>query len=512
MGRTTYVLAHDLGTSADKATLFTIEGAFVDTVTTPYPTYVLPNGGVEQDPEDMWGAFCRSTKAILTRVGIDPARIAVVGFDGTFPGCLCLDKDGRPLGRSLIWQDARAAQESAELEERLGKEWLSRFTNPRLGTDKTICKLLWLSRHDPERIRRTWKVLPSSQDFVVWRLVGGEPATERLSASSTRLVGREHGDWSEEACALVGMGTEQMPRLVGRTDVVGTVLPGLAEETGLVAGTPVVHGTGDSFSADVGAGMLEEGDAYLTGGTSGGIYSLARADDGSLRRIGGEASASGASMSWLKNVICVSEQGESTKQARDVFDLIDEEAARAPIGCHGTMFHPYLSGERWPRFDPKAQGSFTGISQNTTRPDLLRAVIEGIGLNMANILDILSEQVRRPSAMPMVGGLAKGPFVRQTFADILDVELLVPRNPAEMATIGTAVLASIGIGAYEDEAAGFACFSDFSGTTVPDPEAVEAYRAIRPVYDEVYQAMRPVYPHICDVRARLSALEQEPRP
>ena len=495
-----YILAHDLGTSGDKASLFTTDGDFVATVTTGYPKTSFPDGGVEQDPEDWWKAFCLSTKQLLAN--IDPHDILVVGFDGTFPCCLCLDSHGNKLHNAFIWQDVRAAAESMELEAAMPKDWMSTFTNSRIGADKTLPKLLWIKRHWPEMFERIAMVLPSSQDFLVRRLTG-ETVTDCRGASGSRMINEDRTAWYPGALDLLGMKVSQLPRLVNRTDIVGGILPEIAEECGLVAGTPVVAGTGDSLAADVGVGLLDIGDAYFTGGTSGGIYGMMDVD-GRPTRCGGEASACGASYAWLKDVICTQEQAEAARTGVSVYDLINEQAAAAPIGSHGVMFHPHLSGERFPRFNGMAQGSFVGISVTTTRADLIRSVIEGIGFNVALIMDFVRERGVNPRRIPIVGGLGTSPVTRQIFADIMNVELEVPRYPAEVATMGTAILAGIAIGVFANEREGYERFHDVASITYPNPSNVEMYQALRPIFDGIYHGLEPMYPDIYATRKWLS--------
>lgn len=500
MSDTRYLLAHDMGTSGDKSTLFTVEGEFVATRTTGYPKRSLSNGGVEQDPEDWWRAFCASTRALVADV--DPAAIVAVGFDGTFPNCLCLDSSGAKLTNAFIWQDVRAAAEAKELEGVAPADWLATFSTPTIGADKTLPKLLWLKRNEPELFSRIGMMFPTSQDFVVWRLTG-EAVTERGAASGTRMVNRAHDDWSDEILSWLGVSRAQLPRLAGRSEVVGEVLPEAAAECGLAPGTKVVIGTGDAYTADVGVGLLDVGDCYLTGGTSGGIYAIADGPDGP-HRTGGETSASGASLAWLKDVVCLDEQRRAAEAGASVYDLINAEVASAPVGSHGVMFHPHLSGERWPRFNGMAQGSFVGLSVTTTRADLMRSVVEGIAFNMALILDRIREQGVEARRMPIIGGLGSGEVTRQIFADVMDVEFDVPRYPAEVVTMGTAILAGVGAGVYEDVRSAHARFADYVGSTRPVPENVERYASLRPLFDEIYRALEPVYPSIYATRARLS--------
>jgi xylulokinase len=247
-------------------------------------------------------------------------------------------------------------------------------------------------------------------------------------------------------------------------------------------------GTGDTPCTNIGAGMLREGDAYLYGGTSAGI--LAKGPDG--RRIGGQTSASGASFTWLINTICTFEQKLAEETGRSVYDIIGEEIESAPVGSHGILFHPYLAGERAPRNNPRAKGSFVGISLTSTREDLIRSVVEGIGLNVNLILQNVRDQGYEITKMPVVGGMGKSAVIRQIFADIMNVELVTFEYMDEAATVGVAVLGGIALGLFEDETA-VEKFMKVASVTYPNLENHEKYRKIMPLFEKVYEAQVPLY-------------------
>jgi xylulokinase len=260
---------------------------------------------------------------------------------------------------------------------------------------------------------------------------------------------------------------------------------------GLAAGTKLVMGTGDSACTTIGAGMLNEGDAYMNGGTSAGI--LAKGRDG--KQLGGQTTSSGSSLSWLKNNICIPEQQLAKQMGRDVYDIIGETIASVSVGSNGVLFHPYLAGERAPRNNPRAKGSFVGITLTTTREDLMRSVVEGIGLNVNLILQSIRDQGYDLRRIPIVGGMGKGPVVRQIFSDIMNIELVTFEYMDEAATVGAAVLGGIAIGLYKDESA-VEKFMKISSVTVPNAENHEKYRKIMPLFEEVYEAQKPVYEHM----------------
>ena len=155
-----YILAHDFGTSANKASLFTVEGKFVKTATADYITYHNQPSWAEQDAEDWWNAFCKSTKELMQ--GIDPKDVLCVSFDGTYPNCLCVDQQGKPLHRAMIWQDARAYKQAADITKKIPAKYTADKANHLMQTDRTLPKLLWIKENQPEIFEKTAMVLPLS--------------------------------------------------------------------------------------------------------------------------------------------------------------------------------------------------------------------------------------------------------------------------------------------------------------------------------------------------------------
>ncbi len=497
---TKYLLAHDFGTSGDKASLFTTEGKFVATKTTGYPSITLSNGGVEQDPDEWWAAFCNSTKE-LTK-DIDVKDIIAVGFDGTFPNCLCIDKDGNKLNNAYIWQDVRAVEECAELEGIIPHELLLCNRDGKIGANETLPKIYWIKKNKPEIFEKTAMIFPAVQDYIIWKLTG-VAATSFAAAGNTTMMTQDHTDWSDEILSYVGLTREQMPVIHERTDIIGEVTEKYAEECGLAVGTKLVIGSGDTQCSMIGAGLIKPGDAYMNGGTSAGILALAPEGSGQ-RMLGGLTASSGTSYSWLKNQICKYEQELEKQTGRNVYDIINEEIASAPVGSNGVMFHPYLAGERSPRNNGKAQGSFVGISLTTKREDILRSVIEGIGFNIGVIMDSVRAGGLDLKSIVIVGGLGKGDITRQIFADIMNVEIKAPKYMEEAATIGGAILAGIAMGIYEDEESALEKYLEIAAVTKPIPENVEKYAKLKPIFEKIYEGLYPVYPDIYEAKKWLT--------
>ena len=501
---TKYLLAHDLGTSADKASLFTTEGEFIATKTVSYPSYHLANGGVEQDPEDWWNAFCTSTKTLIEETGVNPEDILGVGFDGTYANAICLDENGQSIRRALIWQDTRSAAEVDELNEIVPEEVRNNYRSPYFMADETVPKIYWMRKHEPELAEKIKTVLIAGQDYIIYRLCG-VAATETAPAAKSRFMNRAWDDWSDEILEYVGLTRENLPEIHKNTDVVGEVPEGMLDVCGLAAGTKLVMGTGDTRASMIGAGLVATGDAFLNGGTSAGVYGFNDGPDGEPVRVGGLTSASGGSYSWLMKEICTQEAAEAEATGQSVYSIVDQKIASAPVGSNGLFFHPYLAGERFPWNNNKAQGSFVGLSLTTTREEVLRSVIEGIGFNLSFILDQVREAgLPDIKSLPIVGGLGKSPVVRQIFADIMGIEIEVPKAMQEAATIGGCVLAGIGLGIYEDEKSAVEKYLEIVDVTKPDPANVEKYAKLRPTFKAIYDALCPVYPDIYELRRWLA--------
>ncbi|MEI3416159.1 MAG: FGGY-family carbohydrate kinase [Christensenellaceae bacterium] len=494
---TKYILAHDFGTSGDKASLFTTEGKFIATKTTGYPSHTLNNGGVEQDPDDWWHAFCTSNKELTKDINVED--ILCVGFDGTFPNCLCVDKDGNKLNNAYIWQDVRAVEECAELEGIIPAELLKCNRSGKIGANETLPKIYWIKKNEPEVFAKTAKIFPAVQDYIIYKLTG-IAATEYSAAGNTTMMNVDHTDWSDELMSYVGVTRDMMPEIHKRTDIIGEVPEKYAAECGLAAGTKLVIGAGDTQCSMIGAGFIKPGDAYMNGGTSAGILALSK--EGKM--LGGLTASSGTSFSWLKNQICKYEQELEKTTGRNVYDIINEEIASAPVGSNGVMFHPYLAGERAPRNNGKAQGSFVGISLTTKREDILRSVIEGIGFNIGVIMDSVRAGGLDLKSVVIVGGLGKGGITRQIFADIMNVEIKVPKYAEEAATIGGAILGGIAMGLYKDEESALEKYLEIAAVTKPIPENVEKYAKLKPIFEKIYEGLYPVYPDIYDAKKWLT--------
>lgn len=480
-----YIISHDFGTSSVKSAVFSVDGTLVSSVSAPVKTVCNKPGHAVQDAYEWWDIFCRNNKVLLDKTGA--GKVLCVSFSTAFPSCLLVDESLQPLYPAMIWQDTRALEQAKSITKALPAKYTARAPGGVMSADRALVKLLWLKENLPEVYERAYKLLPSASSYIIMRMTG-EAVCDYAASYGTAMIERGSKDWCDEILDISGVSRTLLPRLCERTDIVGEVSNDMAAECGLPAGTKIICGTVDSDCTSIGGGLINPGDAFFLGGTSAEIDGLAA----NGRKIGRPTSSSGSSLSWMRNTIGLIEKMEEAATGVGDYSLINKTVAKVPAGSGGVIFIPYLAGERGLRNDPYARGSFTGISLSTTREDLMRAVVEGIGFNLNLLLNNLRENGIEVSVLPIVGGLGKGAEIRQIFADIMNVTLVTYEHMDEAAVAGAAVIGGIGLGIYEDISE-IRKFMRFAEETKPNIENHKVYQQLMPVFEKTYQALKTVY-------------------
>ena len=439
----TLILAHDLGTTGDKATLFDLEGRALSSAFYGYETQYPRPGWAEQNPEDWWKAVCTASRQVLSRAHVAPSDVAVVAFSGQMMGAVAVDGQSNPLRSAIIWADTRAVAQARRWLDAFGLAETYRVTGHRASSSYSGEKILWVRDHQPDVFRQTHKFL-QAKDFVVARLTGAF-VTDRTDASGTNLYDIHRHDWSPQILEAVGLERSVLPEVHLSADVVGQVTKWAAEQTGLAAGTPVVIGGGDGMCAAVGAGVVREGMAFNYIGSSSwiGAASFAPLVDPTMRVYtfehmlpgmyspNGAMQAAGGAYQWARDTIGMPEKEAAARLGISPYELLNLQAEGAPKGANDLLFLPYLLGERSPRWNPDARGAFFGLTMRHTRPDMLRAVLEGVAYNLCVILDAFREQGLAVDAMRLIGGGRGGPLWRQILADVFELPIERPILLAE---------------------------------------------------------------------------------
>lgn len=496
-----YLIAHDLGTTGNKATLFTTDGELVDSVTMSYGTRFFQDICAEQNPLDWWQAVCDSTKRLLK--GKDSALVRGIAFSGQMMGCVCVDKQGEPLRDAIIWADQRSTEEAAQLCKDIGAQEFYRITGHRPSPSYTIEKLMWVRSHQPELFAQTYQCL-QPKDYVIYKLTGNF-VTDYTDASGTNAFDLDRLYWSETIFQAAGLDPSIMPPVYPSTHIAGGVLPEAAQACGLRPGTPVVIGGGDGCCATVGAAAIQPGVAYSYLGSSAWVSVTAEAPilDPEMRTFNwahivpglyvpmGTMQAAGNSFNFVRHQMCKNLENQAVLEKTDVYSLIDRLASASPAGANKLLFLPYPLGERSPRWNPEARGAFIGLKMEHTQGDLLRATLEGILFNLKLILDVL-QQSMPISRINLIGGLAQSPVQRRIMADIFGVDVCKLSCLEQATSMGAAVTAGVGVGELSDFSA-IHRFIHTDETLHPDPRQHQRYQQILPLFDKAYHQLEPVF-------------------
>ena len=484
-----YILAHDIGTSGNKAALFDEHGALVSSTTVPYATYIADSVCIEQSAGDWWKAVSLATKQVLQ--GIAPSDVVAIGVSGQMIACLPVDRLGNPLHNAIIWSDTRAVQEAEALRAAFGEPTLYHITGQPVSPNYVLPKIMWFKAHYPQLYKETFCFL-QSKDFVNARLTGGVIKTDPTDAAYTLAYDIGRGCWSEQILSFAEISKDKFPEVVPCGTIIGKVCKKAADACGLPAGIPVIETAGDGSAAHLGAGNTKSGDTYICLGSSTWIVTATQSlifDKNnlmqsephvipSLHAYLGTMQTGGLAYSWFRDTIG---RGMS-------FEEINKLAMNVVPGSNGTIFLPYISGERSPWYDHRINGSFLGLRQNCGLGEMARAVLEGVAFNLKLILDTIEKDIV-VEEITLIGGGGKSPLWQQILADITEKPLCVLENLDEGTSFGAALIAGVGIGLFPD----FSVTSrllKMKNRVDPRQETFSLYRQEKEIFYDSYAQMK----------------------
>ena len=484
----------DLGTSAVKLLLVDEKGTIRKEVSREYPLIFPHPGWSEQRCEDWWEAVREAVPELLQ--GFDPADVAGIGAGGQMHGLVILDEQDRVIRPAILWNDGRTGEETAYLNEEIGRQKLSQLTANIAFAGFTAPKILWVRRHEPENFARIAKIM-LPKDYINYCLTGVH-SCDFSDASGMLLLDVEHKRWSKEMLEICGVSEAQMPGLCESWQVIGTLRPEIAEELGLPETVKVVAGAGDNAAAAVGTGIVGEGGCNISLGTSGTVFisserfgvdpnnalhAFAHADGG-WHLMGCMLSAASCNK-WLCEDIL-----KTGDYAGEQADIREED-----LGKNHVFFLPYLMGERSPINDVNARGTFTGITMDSSRKDLVQAVLEGVAFAIRDSFEVARSLGLDIPRSRICGGGSKSPLWRKIFANVLGIPLDTVKTE-QGPGYGGAMLAMVGEGLFESVKDAADSLVEVGGTTEPDPALTARYEEQYRKFSRIYPALKSVFPKI----------------
>lgn len=512
------ILAIDLGTSGAKVTLFAANGRFLAGEAEPVAIFLGEGGAGEQDPIEWWEAIARATRRLVDRFPDDAKQIVAIGTTAQWGGTVAVDGDGLPLGKALIWADSRGAPWVARITDgwprvegygaRKAWSWIRRTGGiPTRGGKDAIAHILFLKHERPDIYQQAAHFL-DVKDYLNLRLTGrvaSSPDTITLYwVTDNRRIDRI--DYDSFLLRLSGLDRRTLPDLQPATSILGPLSAQAAQELGLRAGIPVCVGSGDIIAAAVGSGAVRTGEPHIHIGTSAwlschlpkkqtdlfhNMATLPSAMPG-LYLLVNEQDVAGGALAWLRGNIIFAEDGLGCDDGGDGFERILALAAQAPVGSNGVLFTPWLNGERSPVEDRTVRAGYYNLSLRTTRSDLMRALLEGVALNLAWLLPYV-ERLARATLGPIriVGGGARAPLWCQIHADVLNRPILQVDNPQAASGRGAALIAALAIGALKADQIAEAV--PVQRTFTPDAAAQARYALLMGAFQQIYRQNRSIY-------------------
>lgn len=481
----------DLGTSAVKLILMDEAGNVLKMVSRTYPLFFPKPGWSEQNPEDWFRETVAGIKELVS--DCDRKEVAGIGAAGQMHGLVALDENDKVIRPAILWNDGRTSGETEYLNTVVGEKKLLQETSNIAFAGFTAPKLLWMKNKEPEFFSRIHKIM-LPKDYINYRLTGIF-ATEYSDAAGTLLLDVKKKKWSEAMLQICGITEEQLPALFESSAPIGTLKPEIAKLLGLSPQVKVAAGAADNAAAAVGTGTVGDGSCNISLGTSGtlfipcshyqeewgnALHAFVHAD-GNYHLLGCILSAASCNKWFMEQILQDSDY--ETIQSK----ILEEKLGRNPV-----FFLPYLMGERSPINDTHARGTFLGMSMDSTKEDLLQAVLEGVGFALRDCMEIAGKQGIVIQGSTVCGGGAKSKLWLKIIANILNMELSLVKTE-EGPGYGGAMLAAVACGEYESVAECVAKVIETVETVKPDEEIAARYEAQYRKFQKLYPALKNVF-------------------
>jgi xylulokinase len=498
-----YIIAHDLGTSSHKCTIFDLEGRIIATSSETYSTLYKEGCIAEQDPDTWWDAVAKTSRRVLERV--ETNQVLAVSFSGHMMGCLPVNHEGTPLHPSLIHADTRSKYLEEKIFSVVDERTLYQITGNRINSHYPLLKMLWLKENRPDIYKKTAYVL-QAKDYLIFKMTGNLGVTDYSDASLSGMFNLQKRSWEDTLIRELALDNSKLPKILPSSTVVGRVTAEAARATHLLEGTPVILGGGDGACATLGAGAYREGDTYIYFGTTAWVsrvvseplidpemrvFTLCDLNEHYYNTLGTMQTA-GAAYQWAVEQLGKYELESAKNMDENVFSLLEKELEKVPMGSRGLIFHPYLLGERSPIWNHDARGTFFGLHLSHTRFDMIRAVLEGISYALASIAEVL-EQEKKIDHIQAIGGGMKSKVLREILANVLQKPIQIPQMSGEATSLGAAIAGGVGIGIYKDYEEAMQKMDIKSDEILPGPEGKEVYTKGFKLFKKLYEDLRENY-------------------
>lgn len=482
----------DVGTSSMRGILYGEDAAILHSHQIKYKVQYSGEALAEQDPADWKRALEEIVRELNCWALEKGLSIDGLSLTAQRSSVIPVDRDGSPLRNAIMWLDKRNASICEELKPK--EDLITRRTGARINAVFSGSRMTWIRRNEPEIYQKSYKLLTIA-DYLAW-LMTGEFKTDHTYGSRSSMMNIRTREWDEELLELYEIDREKLCELISPGEILGYTCEAFSEATGIPTGIPLVSAGGDQQCAALGMGVIREGDMELTTGTgafllapckevpdnlTAGVICGAHAVPGTY--VLESSMLSCASLyDWFKNQFYPEEKG---------YDRINADVESSPPGADGCLLLPYFQGRGTPDWNSGAVGCFDGLTLNTTRQDMARAVLEAIACEAKNNIELLEKYAGQAGRLFISGGLTSFAAFDQLQADVYQKELILSGN-LEQTSLGGFLSAAVRLGLYGDyrEAAAAVKQGETSQVFYPDPSLAEIYarkcRRMEELYKKIY--------------------------
>jgi glycerol kinase len=451
-----YILSLDQGTTSSRAILFDHAGSIVAVAQKEFPQIFPKPGWVEHDPRDIWSSQAGVAAEVLTKATVGAADIAAIGITNQRETTLVWDRfTGKPIHNAIVWQDRRTAGACDRLRARKLDRVIRRKTGLVIDAYFSATKVQWILqnvRGARERAKAGDLAFGTVDSWLIWNLTGGKVhVTDASNASRTMLYDISKGDWDDELLKLFGVPRSMLPEVRSSSEVYGMT-------TLLGAPIPIAGIAGDQQAALFGQACTKPGMAKNTYGTgcfmlmNTGTKRIAsknnllttvawRIDDRTEYALEGSIFIAGAVVQWLRDGL------EFFRSAAEI-----EALAAGVSDTGGVYLVPAFAGLGAPHWDQYARGTIVGLTRGSTKAHIARAALEGIVLQVMDVLKAMEADAGiKLKELRVDGGASANNLLMQLQADLLNVPVVRPKV-AETTALGAAYLAGLAVGFWKNQA------------------------------------------------------------
>lgn len=457
-----YLLGIDVGTSSIKVALVNVNGVLVNIERKEYSVISPQEGWAELPIDTLWNHFLQCLEKLIAKSQIDAKDIKAIGVSCLCPGLMPLGEKGEALLNPIIFMDKRSVNEVEIIKGKISEEELFKISGNKLMAGAcSLTSMLWIKRNKPEIYKKT-KFFGHLNTYFVHKLTGNF-GIDYTNASYTGLFETSGGyKWARDIAEIIGIDAEKLPPVIPSDAAAGSLNSSQLIDLGLLQGIPVAMGGADTACSALAVGVVEHNQVFESVGTTNVITICSERPVFDIRFINrchvvkdrwlyhGALSSTGASLKWFRDEFCQDLVKKEEETGVNAYQAMDELAQHASPGANGLIFLPYMAGERSPVWDPDAKGVFYGLSLQTKKNDMIRAILEGCGFGLRQLIEmaegITGEKI---DAFVAIGGGAKSKVWGQIKADITG-KIIRILDINDAAVIGATLLAGIAAGIYID--------------------------------------------------------------